>query len=156
MKQRYQTFTNLILNISRCIQKIKNEEMAALGLKGKQVQCLFFLYNMPDGATPTELCELCDEDKGAMSRTIKELTKKGLVCVDEQSEHKYRNPLKLTPDGKFVAKVVTDKIGTMVAKGADGVSEAERDTFYSTLTRVADNLTKICENYGGKDDQDLN
>ena len=79
MEERYRNFTGLILNISRCIQKIKNCEVAELGLKGKQVQCLFFLHKLDNGASLTELCDLCDEDKGAMSRTVKELMEKKLV-----------------------------------------------------------------------------
>ena len=99
MRQRYETFTALILNISRCVQKIKNEEMEALGLKGRQVQCLFALYNSEDGASVTTLCELCGEDKGMISRTLKDLTARGLAYVDEQKDRKYRNPVKLTEKG---------------------------------------------------------
>lgn len=150
MEQRYQTFTGLILNISRCIQKIKNVEMAALGLKGKQVQCLFSLYQANDGASLTELCELCDEDKGAMSRTVKELAEKGLVYVAEKEDQKYRNPIKLTTDGQAAAKVVVDKIAAMLDTGSNGITDAERDTLYQTLTQIAGNLTQICENYGGE------
>ena len=46
MENRYKTFTNLIVHISRSIQKIKNEEMSLLGFKGTQVQCLFSLYSL--------------------------------------------------------------------------------------------------------------
>ena len=147
MEQRYETFTSLILNISRCVQKIKNEEMANLGLKGRQVQCLFALYNSDDGASVTTLCELCGEDKGMMSRTLKELIAQGLVYVDEQKERKYRNPVKLTEKGNEVASVVSDKISDMVDLGSMGISEDDRQRLYSTLTKISDNQTKICNNY---------
>ncbi len=152
MEERYQLFTGLILNISRCIQKIKNSEVAELGLKGKQVQCLFFLHKLPEGASLTQLCDLCDEDKGAMSRTIKELMEKNLVYVDEKSTQKYRNPIKLTKNGKDNAGIVTEKINHMLAMGGDGINDAEREIFYKSLTTVSNNLTAICENYGGKND----
>lgn len=152
MDQRYKIFSGLILNISRCIQKIKNTEMATFGLKGKQVQCLFSLYNQNDGASLKELCEICDEDKGAMSRTIKELTDQNLVFVDEKSDQKYRNPIKLTENGKIIAKDVVDKISCMLMLGSAGISDEERENLYSTLTRISENLTKICDNYGGKND----
>ena len=122
--------------------------MLALGLKGKQVQCLFALYNLPDGASLTELCTLCDSDKGAMSRTIKELTAKGLVYVDEKSTQKYRNPIKLTAHGQAAGKVVCDKISSILATVSAEITPAERETLYQTLTQIADNLTQICENYG--------
>ena len=150
MKQRYETFTSLILNISRCVQKIKNEEMEALGLKGRQVQCLFALFNSEAGASVTTLCELCGEDKGMMSRTLKDLTAQGLVYVDEQKDRKYRNPIKLTEKGNEIASVVSNKISEMVDLGSMGITENERKQMYRTLSLISDNLTKICNNYKGK------
>lgn len=147
MEQRYETFTALILNISRCVQKIKNVEMAALGLKGRQVQCLFALYNSADGASVTALCELCGEDKGMMSRTLKDLTMQGLVYIDEQKDRKYRNPVKLTEKGAEAANLVSAKISEMLNLGSMGVTEADREQMYRSLTQISDNLTKICNNY---------
>lgn len=147
MNQRYETFTLLIMNISRCVQKIKNTEMAALGLKGRQVQCLFSLYNLENGASLTALCEMCGEDKGMMSRTIKDLIAQQLVYIDEQKDQKYRNPYKLTSKGNEVANIVSAKISEMLNLGSMGVTECERLQLYRTLTQICDNLTQICSNY---------
>ena len=147
MEQRFETFTALMLNISRCVQKIKNAEMSALGLKGTQVQCLFALYNLDDGATLTALCDICGEDKGMMSRTLKELTAQGFVYVDEQKNRKYRNPIKLTEKGVEVANIVSVKISEMLDLGSLGISEVDRERLYRTLTQISDNLTRICKNY---------
>ena len=149
MEQRYEAFTSLILNISRCVQKIKNVEMANLGLKGRQVQCLFALYNSDDGASVTTLCELCDEDKGMMSRTLKELIAQGLVYVDKQKDRKYRNPVKLTEKGCEISNIVSAKISEMVDLGSMGITEDEREQMYRTLALISDNLTEICNNYKG-------
>lgn len=150
MEQRYNLFTGLILNISRCLQKIKNEEMSNYGLKGKQVQCLFTLYNSDNGATLTQLCEQCDEDKGAMSRTVGELTKSGLVFCEESEDRKYRNPIKLTQKGKSFGKVVADKISDILGVASEGVSDKDRDVLYATLTCISNNLSQICKKYGVK------
>ncbi len=152
MEQRYDIFTGLILNISRCIQKIKNEEMSEFGYKGKQVQCLFTLYNLDGGASLTELCERCGEDKGAMSRTIKELFNLDLIFVEEKNMKKYRNPIKLTDKGESFAKIVADKISKMMNLASIGISEKDREILYKSLFCISKNLTKICENYGGKND----
>lgn len=152
MDNRYKTFTGLILNISRCIQKIKNVEMANLGFKGKQVECLFSLYSSESGASLTELCEICGEDKGAMSRTIKELVEQGMVFVEEKKLQKYRNPIKLTDRGRELGKIINEKISSMFETVSDGILQTERDCLYRTLIHISDNLTKICENYGDKND----
>ncbi len=149
MEKRYETFTLLIMNISRCVQKIKNAEMASLGLKGKQVQCLFSLFQLDHGASLTVLCEMCGEDKGMMSRTLKELIAQGLVYIDEHKGQKYRNPFKLTKKGNEIANFVSAKISEMLDLGSMGISEDDRELLYLTLTRISDNLTNICNHYEG-------
>ena len=150
MAERYKLFSGLILSISRSLQKIKNVEMPAFGMKGKQVECLFALYHTDNGATLTELCELCDEDKGAMSRTVKELAALGYVHLPEDGAKHYRQPIKLTVPGQQLAKKVADKIADIFAVCSQGIAEPERTAMYATLGQVADNLTRICANYGAK------
>lgn len=150
MEQRYATFSLLLINISRCVQKIKNVEMAALGFKGRQVQCLFWLYHCDEGVSLTRLGEMCGEDKGMMSRTVKELTEEGLVYVDAHSERKYRNPIRLTEKGKNIAGIVTKKISAILEKGSRGISDGERAQLYHSLGIISENLTEICGNYARK------
>ena len=152
VEDRYQTFTSLILNISRCIQKIKNSEVVEFGMKGKHVQCLFFLYKYSEGLTLMQLCEFCDEDKGAMSRTVKELIGKGLVYVAENSMQKYRNPIKLTEKGRSNAGIVSEKISHVVLSAGQGLTEPDRKVFYQSLNLILKNLTEICKSYGGQND----
>ena len=69
MEDRFETFTVLIARISRSIRRLKAEEMERLGLKGPHVSCLYYL-SLYDELTAAELCERCDEDKAAISRSI--------------------------------------------------------------------------------------
>ena len=147
MEQRYTTFSRLLIQITRCVQKIKNAEMSALGLKGKQVQCLFALYNVPEGASLMKLCELCGEDKGMMSRTVRELTGEGLVYVETMGGRKYKNPIRLTEQGERIAGVVAGRISAILEEGSQGLSEEERTELYRSLGLIAENLTKICGKY---------
>ncbi len=147
MEQRFATFSHLLITISRCVQRIKNMEMAALGLKGRQVQCLFALYNTQGGASLTRLAELCGEDKGMLSRTVKELAGSGLVYVASDRAQKYKNPILLTKKGEEIAGIVAEKISSMLEKGSLGISEEERENMYRTLKIVSENLTGICNAY---------
>ena len=63
---RFAEFSFLSSNISRCIGRIKNDEMKKFGLKGTQVNCFFYLNERPCGVTPTELYSLCGEDKASV------------------------------------------------------------------------------------------
>ncbi len=153
MEQRYSTFSLLLINISRCVQKIKNIEMAAFGLRGRQVQCLFWLYNCPDGESLTKLGEMCGEDKGMMSRTVKELTRERLVYLDDNSERKYKNPIRLTEKGKGIARLVAEKISAIFKQCGAGISDDERTLLYHSLGIISENLTEICEDYVRKKDK---
>ncbi len=148
MEKRFEKFTGLIMDISRFIQKIKNIEMARLGLKGKQVQCIFALFNSENGESLRDLCFICGEDKGALSRTIKELELKGLVYTDETDSKKYKLPIKLTQQGQKVAQVVADKISEMFAIGSDGIDDVQRSNLYDTLNKILNNLNTIYKNIG--------
>ena len=75
MEERFETFTVLIARISRSIKRIKADEMADFELKGPHVSCLYYL-SQRDGMTAAELCERCDEDKAAISRSLDDLEKR--------------------------------------------------------------------------------
>lgn len=149
MENRYETFTGLVLNISRCIDKIKNIEMKELNLKGKQVRCLYALYNKGEMGL-VELAKICEEDKGALSRTIKELQHEGLVFVESDNEKKYKMPIGLTERGRNVGAFITKKIEKILSIAGGGVDERKREVLYETLSTISNNLTNICKEIGGK------
>lgn len=144
MEDRYTNFTRLLLNISRCIQKIKNTEMEKLGFRGNQVQVLFALSQSEGGLSFSQLCKICDEDKAAISRTVKDLTAKGLL-EQEGGEQKYKNKITLTQSGKEIGKTICEKIGTMIKLGSAGISVKERADLYEILEKISKNLTEICQ-----------
>lgn len=143
MHTRYTDFTSLILSISRNISKIKNIEMSGLKLKGKQVQCLYNLY-ITGCASITTLAKICDEDKGALSRTISELIDDNLVYIESHIQKKYKNPIKLTEHGVGVAILISKKIDKIVNLCGENIDENERQSFYNTLSKISNNLQQYC------------
>ncbi len=146
MRERYELFTSLIININRYILKIKNTEMLEFGLKGNQVQCLHYLYNEENGLSAKQLEELCEEDKAAISRTLKQLEESGLVVIERNSDQKYRNPYKLTDKGRKYGKNIADKIDEIMDIASYGIDGDTRLKLYSSLTAICNNLKNICEN----------
>ena len=137
MIQRFESFVTGITTCYKYIQKIKSAEMTEFGLKGSHVMCLFFLHHNPKGLTAAQLCQLCGEDKAAISRTVATLTEKGYVKTEDK---KYRALLQLTDKGLDIASRVDDLIEQWVAFGGDGLSEDDRTVFYGVLGHIADNL----------------
>ena len=96
MEERFETFTVLINQISRSIRRIKAEQMESLDLKGPHVSCLYYLSkNGP--LTAAELCDRCEEDKAAISRSLDYLEKNGYLQCPEGK--RYRRQLLLTEKG---------------------------------------------------------
>ena len=151
MEARFETFTRQITSIYRSIQKIKSVEMTSFGLKGVHVLCTYFLSKHEEGLTSAQLCDMCGEDKGAISRAVSALKEKGYVTETQPDEiKKYRSIITLTDSGREVAKYETEKICDVLEKGGCGLSEEKRKSVYESLTLICKNLEQYIN---GLDDE---
>ncbi len=145
MISRFQQFAASVASIHRSIQKIQRVEMARYGLKGPHAQCLLAMDQYPDGITASQLCVICDKDKAAISRTVVELEREGLVQRCMRGENRYRALLKVTEQGKIAAEHVAERAKLAVEKASEGMTEEQRVTLYKLLGLIADHLQTICE-----------
>ncbi len=122
--------------------------MAAYELKSAHVSCLYYIYKM-NSLTVTELCEITTEDKAAVSRSIKYLTKNGFIDRDQSAKKRYRAPLTLTERGKSIAESVDKRIDGILERAGEGVTEHEREVLYKSLSAIEKNLAFICSIYDG-------
>ena len=144
VRERFQIFTILIAKVNRYVHKIKTEEMAEFNLKSTHVSCLYYLYGQR-GLTAKELCEVCDEDKGAISRSIDFLETNGYLTCSSKTLKRYKCPVELTEKGEEVAKKLVDKIDKILEEASKGLNENDREIFYKSLSLIAGNLGNICE-----------
>ncbi len=138
MIDRFELFATTITQIYKNLQRIKMQEMSGFELRGTYVMCLFELNRNPEGLTITQLSQLCGEDKAAISRTISELVKRGLVTSNNNK--KYRAPLVLTEEGQETANKIDALASTAVQAGSAGLTMEELKIFYKALTTISDNL----------------
>lgn len=148
MEQRFETFTVQIAKISRHIRRIKTEEMAEFNLKSPHVSCLYYLYQSENGMTAKELCDICEEDKAAISRAISYLEENGYIECSSKTEKRYKSPLSLTEKGRIVGEKIAIKIDKILKLSSPDFSDSDRKNFYQMLTTISDNLQKICDKYG--------
>ncbi|MBP3588782.1 MAG: MarR family transcriptional regulator [Clostridia bacterium] len=144
MISRFEQFSLSVSCIYRYIQKLERVEMAKYGLKGPHAQCLLAMSRYPEGVTASELCTICDKDKAAISRTIAELEREGMVLRSAKNGSMYRAALKLTPQGEEAARKVDDRAKFAVDKAGECLSDDERVVLYRALGLIADNLQTIC------------
>lgn len=142
MKDRFETFTVLISKISRNIRKIKNQEMADYDLRSPHVSCLYYLYSS-NGLTATDLCELCEEDKATISRSLGYLENNSYLTCESKSAKRYKTPLLLTEKGKEAGKRIADKIGLVLSQISTALTEEERIAFYRSLSIISNRLEDI-------------
>ena len=146
MQERFQTFTVLIARLNRCIRKIKTEEMAEFNLKSPHVSCLYYLYKS-DSLTSKELCDICEEDKANISRSIEYLEKNGYLVCKSKTEKRYKSPLVLTEKGRATGEYIVRKIDAILDSVSEGIPEEHRMIMYRSLSVICDNLQKICDAY---------
>ena len=146
MVSRFEQFTGLISAGNRFVQKIERDEMEKYGLKGAYAQYLLAMTRYPDGITATELCEVCDRDKAAVSRILSELESKELIRRVNPGESQYRSRLALTEAGLEAANFVERRATIAVELAGRGLSESDRQIFYSALERITSNLNELCQN----------
>lgn len=140
MFNRFEQFTTAISQINKSVQRIKSIEMTTYGLKANHVMILFQLKKHASGLTPTQLCESCEVDKAAISRSLKELQLKGFVCEVKADNRKYRVPLMLTSSGLEAATHIEEAIKNAVEVGGAGLTDRQRVEFYRSLMLIAKNL----------------
>ena len=143
MDERFETFTVLINQLSRSIRRIKAEQMESINLKGPHVSCLYYLSK--DGPlTAAELCDLCEEDRAAVSRSLEYLEQNGYLQIPEGK--RYRRPLVLTQKGAAAGAEVSRRIDSIVALASCDVLEEDRLAMYRALSIISKNLEKIYQN----------
>lgn len=144
---RFKEFTKNISFAYKYIIKIKSAAIREFGLKGSHVMCLFYIGEADNGLTATKLCKLCGEDKAAISKSLSALLELGYVELENDENKKYRSKYYLTKSGEMVKDALDVKIADVVADGGIGLTEEEREAFYSALQKIVDNLENISRKF---------
>ena len=145
MITRFEQFTSSVASIHRSIQKIERIEMAKYGLKGPHAQVLLAMSRYPEGVTSGELVKSCDKDKAAISSTVAELEREGMVERQGKNGNFYRAALTLTDRGREAAEHVAIRARHAVEAASNGLSEENRRALYMALDLIANHLQTICD-----------
>ncbi len=143
MLERFARFSLAISEIDRCWHKLAAEEMAKYELNSPHAVYLNALYRHEEGITAARLGELCCKDKADVSRMVAILEKKGLVRREAVGGNRYRAKLMLTEEGRHAAEHVQQRAAVAVELAGSGMTEDEREVFYSCLERITANLQKL-------------
>ena len=146
MTERFDEFTTLITNIYRSIKKIRNDEMAEYDLKSMHLSCLHYIYKYKS-LTAAQLCDFSLEDKANISRCLRFLEEEGYIAPKSDERKRYQCLYILTERGSHVARSIEDKIANILKLTGEALSDGDRAIMYSSLRKISNNLTEICDNY---------
>ncbi len=140
MLERFEEFNSLIKQINKEIQKIKNRELKKFGLKGSQMEFIYYL-GKNETLSFKEFCELLHSDKAFVSRNVALLKEEGLIVETVNSVNKaiYR----LSQKGFEIFKLnreTTERMCNFVY-----IDENKIDDFYKNLNEISAKLRKIGE-----------
>ena len=139
MQERFRTFTVYLAKINRNIRRLKAEKMKEFNLKTPHVSCIYYLYR-EGSLTAKELCDICEEDKSGVSRSIEQLEKEGYIECEEKVKKRYKSPLKLTEKGRELGKSLADIIEGVLLELSKDVPEEDLKTMYKVLGIISTNL----------------
>ena len=117
--------------------------MDKYGLKGFYAQYLVALERYPKGLTSSQLCDICDLDKAAVSRAVAEMERKGLLERVSANESGYRAKLCLTEAGKEAAAYVNRRARSAVVAAGCDLTDNDRKVLYAALESIASRLQVI-------------
>ena len=150
MAERFEMFTVLIAKASRYIKRLKTEEMSEFNLKTPHVSCIYYLYKK-EKLTSKELCDICEEDKASISRSLEYLETNGYIRCLDQMKKRYKSSLVLTEKGLRVGKKIEEKIDNILTESSKGLSEEHRKIFYESFALICENLQKIYDSHEKRD-----
>ena len=140
----FEQFSQAVGCLYRDMQKLQRAEMAKYGLKGIHAECLLAMLRYPEGMTCARLGRLCDKDKAAISRTVSELERQGLISRQENNGVRYRAVLHLTEQGTAAAGAVRAASMGRVKQAGEAMSAESRRSFCENADLLARNLHTLC------------
>lgn len=142
---RYVIFTRTITGLMHCIQRIRTIAVEEFGLKGASMNCLFHLSRAGEGMTLSELSDLCEEDKAAISRSVREMVESDYARLETQNGSRYRAKIYLTEAGIHASKVLDQAVKAAVEEGGRFMTPEMRESFYRCLTGIYKNLEEYIQ-----------
>lgn len=140
---RFERFTLSIFSITRYWNKIATEEMRPYGMRGSYALYLVALVDADEEPTAARLAEMVQRDKADVSRALDVLQKKGIV--EPYGKSRYRAPIRLTDEGRALARQVKQKAARALEIAGAGLTEEMRQDMYQALDIISENMEKICE-----------
>ncbi len=141
MTERFTWFTMTLSRLNKQIQKLKTDGMGSFGLKAVDTLCLYQL-DREESMSFSQLVQSCQLDPALVSRTLRDLSKIGMVEKDGQPG-RYNARYSLTPAGAQRTREIRQIIQCLQVQADQGISEDDLAVFYRVLEQLSENFEKM-------------
>ena len=143
MLTNYEEFSLGIHELYRSMHKEETVVVNKAMLRGANVRYLVALLQYPEGLTMSQLCEVCDQDKAAVSRAISELVGREIIWRDNPKGNHYRARLKLTERGYALAKEVCASGESIFNEAVSSLSEEQVSQLFELTKLISGNIHNL-------------
>ena len=140
MLTKFEEFSLGIHELYRSMHKNESVIMNKYGLRGAYVKYLVTMFRNPEGLTISQICEICDQDKAAVSRAVSELVGREFIWRDNPKGNHYRAKLKLTERGTELTKEICKSGENIIEEAVSGLSDEQREEFFELMSLVSRNI----------------
>ena len=143
MGAKVESFSLGIHELYRSMHINESEVMNRYGLRGAYVKYLVAMLQSPDGLTMSQLCEVCDQDKAAVSRAVSELVGREFIWRDNPRGNHYRARIKLTERGTEIAKEVCASSEAIFEEAVSVLTDEQKASLCEISAAVFKNIHEI-------------
>ena len=143
-EERFEVFFQNISGLYRAVQRLRAQFADAAGVSSVHLFWLYLLREYPEGLTASRLAELSNIDRSLVSRQLKPLLGRGLVCADGKTgKRRYGWKIRLTDSGRALAEQIAREALSIQNRAGRGILPEELVVFYRVLGALHQNFSSI-------------
>ena len=139
MNENNKYIAKYISQIHRKSRVFMNREVSKYDIKSGQLMFLLDLY-MQDGKNQEEISKKLEIDKGATTRTLKNLEEQGLITRVKDNHDKRTNRIYLTEKSKDVKEDVFNLIDQLRNEVSKSLTDEEEEILIDLLEKICKNI----------------
>ena len=136
--------SRLLSYTSRSYLRYLSKHLKKYELGLSNYSTLLFLYHRnefhPEGCSQAFIAKQTAQDKGLMSRNVKTLKAKGYIDIIVDPQNNSSNRVKITKEGKKIAKVIDDLIIKWEEEMWEVIAPKDRDAFERSIVAIFQHL----------------
>lgn len=142
MTNQYEELITSITSISHSLRRVKTQETKKAGLRGSDANILLELNLTKEGLSNVQISEICEMDKAAVSRQIKNLCEHGWVRTVKKDGKRYGATNVLTAKGKKLAEKIQNSGTELLSNKKTGMTQTELAKLNKQLKDLSEKLKK--------------